>query len=130
MHLPSLPEFALATCSCVSLQDAAASVTYPGTAPGIPTPITGRCLYFEQQCPSRFMEGFRHQAGSAGNREQGTAFHGKGRLRPPFLSFVMEGPPAISALKGCAASPQLGERKEGTAISVTFRDKKSGLAVH
>lgn len=48
----------------------------------------------------------------------------------PSSRFVMEGPPAISALKGRTASPLLGERKEGTAISVTFRDKKSELAVH
>ena len=36
MHSSSLPAIALAACSCVCFQTAAASVTYPGTTPGAP----------------------------------------------------------------------------------------------
>lgn len=42
----------------------------------------------------------------------------------PSSRFVMEGVPAISALKGHSAGLRLGERLEGAVISAVFRDKK------
>lgn len=148
MHYLSLPAIAMAACSCVCLQDAVASVTYPGTSPGAPAAhregdvytlgnnvlsaswkVSGNSLVplgiVNRERPSR-MEG------PAGEQapELFRLSTEKDAYNLPSSRFVLEGPPSISVQKGHAASPRLGDRFEGAILSAVFRDKESGLTVH
>lgn len=150
MHVSSLAVIALAACSCVCLQDAAASVIYPGTAPGAPAAHREGDVYTLSNkvlTASWKVSGSRLVPLGIVNRERdgkGEKNDASGRQVPelfrlstekegynlPSSRFVMEGTPTISALKGRAASPRLGERLEGAVISAVFRDKQSGLTVY
>lgn len=149
MHSSSLPAIALAACSCVCFQTAAASVTYPGTTPGAPAAHREGDVYTLSNnilSASWKVDGSRLIPLGIVNKERGAkdekAATGaqapelfrlsteKDAYNLPSSRFVMEGVPAISALKGHSAGLRLGERLEGAVISAVFRDKNSGLTVH
>lgn len=149
MHSSSLPAIALAACSCVCFQTAAASVTYPGTTPGAPAAHREGDVYTLSNnilSASWKVDGSRLIPLGIVNKERGATDEkaATGAQAPelfrlstekdaynlPSSRFVMEGVPAISALKGHSAGLRLGERLEGAVISAVFRDKNSGLTVH
>lgn len=144
-----LPAIALAACSCVCFQTAAASVTYPGTTPGAPAAHREGDVYTLSNNilnASWKVDGSRLIPLGIVNKERGATDEkaATGAQAPelfrlstekeaynlPSSRFVMEGVPAISALKGHSAGLRLGERPEGAVISAVFRDKNSGLTVH
>nr|WP_302600568.1 alpha-galactosidase [uncultured Akkermansia sp.] len=149
MHSSSLPVLALTACSCICLQAAATSVTYPGTAPGAAAAHREGDIYSlsnnvltaswkvsgNRLVPMGIVNKERPSgAENAVPREQAPELFRlsteKEDYNLPSSRFVMEGAPSISALKGSAASPRLGERQEGDVVSAIFRDKKSGVTVH
>ncbi len=104
MHSSSLPAIALAACSCVCFQTAAASVTYPGTTPGAPAAHREGDVYtFSDNLLSASwkVDGSRLIPLGIVNKERGATdekaatgapgsgivppFHGEGRLQSPLL---------------------------------------------
>ena len=117
MHSSSLPAIALAACSCVCFQTAAASVTYPGTTPGAPAAHREGDVYTLSNnilSASWKVDGSRLIPLGIVNKERGATDEkaATGAQAPelfrlstekdaynlPSSRFVMEGVPAISAL--------------------------------
>lgn len=142
-----MPALAVAACSCVCVQAAVASVTYPGTSPGAPAAHREGDVY---TLSNNVLSASWKIAGNSlvplgiVNRERpAQAENTAGEQAPelfrlstekdaynlPSSRFVMEGPPSISVQKGHAGSPRLGDRFKGAVISAAFRDKESGLTV-
>lgn len=142
-----MPVLAVAACSCVCIQAAVASVTYPGTSPGVPAAHREGNVY---TLSNNVLSASWKIAGNSlvplgiVNRERpAQAENPAGEQAPelfrlstekdaynlPSSRFVMEGPPSISVQKGHAGSPRLGDRFKGAVISAAFRDKESGLTV-
>lgn len=142
-----MPVLAVAACSCVCVQAAVASVTYPGTSPGVPAAHREGDVY---TLSNNVLSASWKIAGNSlvplgiVNRERpAQAENPAGEQAPelfrlstekdaynlPSSRFVMEGPPSISVQKGHAGSPRLGDRFKGAVISATFRDKEGGLTV-
>lgn len=142
-----MPVLAVAACSCVCVQAAVASVTYPGTSPGVPAAHREGDVY---TLSNNVLSASWKIAGNSlvplgiVNRERpAQAENPAGEQAPelfrlstekdaynlPSSRFVMEGPPSISVQKGHAGSPRLGDRFKGAVISAAFRDKESGLTV-
>lgn len=145
MHSSSLPAIALAACSCVCFQTAAASVTYPGTTPGAPAAHREGDVYTLSNnilSASWKVDGSRLIPLGIVNKERGAkdekAATGaqapelfrlsteKDAYNLPSSRFVMEGVPAISALKGLPPASAWGNGWKGPLFPPFSGTKTAG----